>query len=312
VTAAQFQTRRCPVCGDDRRAPLDWAGDVALLRCAACGAIHAASYDDPTSIYQAGYHSGAGGYHLDTTAEPFRAYLRQANQQRLALLESVVPSRGRLLDVGCGTGEFLLAAQARGWQVAGVEPVAQAAATAGAAGLTISTGRLEDVGDDETYDVVSALHVVEHLPDVAATLQALVGRVRPGGHLLVEVPNWRSLHRRRTAGRWPLLAPGEHITHFTPRLIAAAVTAAGAKPRLVRTPSWVGPPQVMSQAWLDLGLPGRPGLTRALSRPGDDIDPAARVPRRVGWAVLRSIDVVWSRARIGMVVVVVAQRRRVP
>lgn len=307
MTGQVLQTTECPVCGSGNRQDIGWPGPQRLLGCRDCGAVHAADYDDPAEVYRTGYHSGGTGYHVDTTAEPFRAYLAQVNRQRLDLVDSVTAPPGRWFDVGCGEGTLLLEARERGWQVGGLEPVEEAVASGRGHGLDLVHGRLEDIEPSEAYDVVSAVHVLEHVPDVPSTLRRLLALVRPGGHLVVEVPNWRSMNRRSTGAHWPLLAPGEHVTHFTPSVLSEAVLRAGGRPVLVRTPSWLGAPQSTQQALIDLGLRHHRRLRRLLSQRSRGTAAAAS-PSRGGWLTLRALDRIWSRGRIGMVILLVAQR----
>src|ERR1700729_886807 len=80
---------------------------------------------------------------------------------------------------------------------------------------------------------------------------------RPGGAVVVEVPNWRGVPRRRLGGSWRDLRPGEHLAYFTPRTLAAVMRASGIVPVAVRTPAYVGPPQTLDHALADLVRHGR-------------------------------------------------------
>ena len=98
--------------------------------------------------------------------------------------------RGRYLDVGCGSGGALGVAQSLGWQVAGVEMDAAAAAKARRFTARLHVGDLQAApfGTGE-FDVISAYHVLEHVPDPVGAVRRMLGWLAPGGLLVVEVPN---------------------------------------------------------------------------------------------------------------------------
>src|SRR5207302_1496715 len=165
---------------------------------------------------------------------------------------------GRLLDVGCGTGEVLLAARARGWTAQGVEPERTGAEVARARGVDVRVSPLEQSGlPERSFDVVSAFHVLEHMPDSRAFLGTLARWARSGGFVTIEVPNWRSVQRRRLGADWPGLRPGEHLAHFTPETLRRALKEAGIEPVLTRSPVYLGPPQGLGHALDDLVRHGR-------------------------------------------------------
>jgi SAM-dependent methyltransferase len=163
---------------------------------------------------------------------------------------------------------------------------------------------LEESGlPERSYDVVSAFHVLEHLPDSRAFLRSLARWARPGGAVVVEVPNWRGVPRRRLGADWFHLRPGEHLVHYTPHTLSAAMRASAITPVAVRTPAYVGPPQTLDHALNDLVRHGRfRRLVQPLSRVRSVDGAQARFPTRAGWAVLRATEAVYDRAGVGTVV----------
>jgi SAM-dependent methyltransferase len=101
---------------------------------------------------------------------------------------------GRLLDVGTARGDFLAVMRDRGWDVVGIEP----AEAGNPHGLDIRRGPFPEGCDlpPESFDVVTAWAVFEHLHDPAAAFDVCARVLRPGGTLLVQVPNLRSVHAR--------------------------------------------------------------------------------------------------------------------
>lgn len=286
---------RCPTCAATDRAPVE----LGMLRCRACGTVHAPEYADPGEVFRAGYLSGGtGDFGIDLSHPRFHAYLVAMGHRRCALVERAGGRRdGAWLDVGCGSGELLEAAVARGWRAVGAEPLADAAELARARGMDVRTARLEESGwPEREWDVVSAFHVLEHLPDAPSFLRLLARWARPGGLVVVESPNWDAIARGRYGASWMHLRPLEHLVHWTPGALRSAFERAGLAPVVVRTPSWVHRGHTLGEA---LEVLGRPQWRRGLR--GDRVPPA---PVR---AALRAVDLVQDRAGRGAVVLGIAR-----
>ena len=205
---------------------------------------------------------------------------------------------------------MLLTARERGWRVQGVEPERTAATMARERGLPVAIGTLEESGlPQRSYDVVSAFHVLEHVPDSRSFLRAMARWARPGGHVVIEVPNFASVQRRRLADRWSGLRPREHLVHFTPATLASTFAAAGITPVAVRSPAYVGPPQSLDQALWDLVRPA--GRLRRLLAPLSPVlerdGAATRYPGPIAWRVLGLVERVYDAGGAGAVVLCVGR-----
>jgi 2-polyprenyl-3-methyl-5-hydroxy-6-metoxy-1,4-benzoquinol methylase len=136
---------------------------------------------------------------------------------------------GRLLDIGCGNGEFLAAMRGLGWDVLGLEPDPMAARTAREKlGLSVEQATLEaHTLPRHTSDAVTMHHVIEHLPDPVQSLRLARELLRPGGRLIVVTPNAQSLARYLFRRHWMSWDPPRHLSLFTPRTLQATATRAG-------------------------------------------------------------------------------------
>ena len=247
----------CPACGgrDGESA------ELGLRRCAACATVYAPEYADPDEVFVEGYFAGgAGAYGIDTAHPRFQAFMAQVCARRCAFVESLTPV-GSLLDVGCGGGELLRAALARGWRACGAEPMPEAAqlARSRAPAADVRTGLSSQVGFEErSFDVVCAFHVLEHMPDTRAFLRQLARFARPGGVVVVETPNYASRLRRVRGERWLHLRPLEHLVHFAPDTMRAALAGAGLQPLRVTTPTWIVEQHTPDELAAELALPRVP------------------------------------------------------
>lgn len=149
-------------------------------------------------------HAIALGFALFTMIEPLRLKLEYHGRH---LSRSRYPQPGRLLDIGCGNGAFLLRARDMGWKVSGCEPDAAAVATCRQLGLDVLEGDAFDPTlQTGSFDVITMSHVIEHVADPLALLKRANALLCAGGTLWLALPNpdsiglgifgaaWRELH----------------------------------------------------------------------------------------------------------------------
>lgn len=213
----------CPVC-QGGATPEDRFGDLPLLRCDRCDFVFLAhvSTDD---LYDADYFAGyVGGDYLAQEAQR-----RRESRLRLELLERVTPSPARVLEIGAAAGFFVDEASRRGYEALGIEPNdAMAAHARDALGADVRTGALGEVElAPGSFDAACAFHVLEHLDAPLAALGAVCAALRPGGHVLIEVPNVDSAAARRRGDRWAPLDLPHHVGHYGPRSLRSALAGAG-------------------------------------------------------------------------------------
>ncbi len=259
--------RACPVCGDVRRQPTGleprspYLGgrQYHVVRCARCGLLLTDPW--PTAellrqVYDSGdYYSTVEASTTDSSNRPLieraRGIIRSlVVRHHFALggagyrgrLASFVARRrfgwgppgmspGRLLDVGCGDGAFLLDARHAGWDVVGIETSRIAVENAARIGLQVYSGSLEGhpFGPAE-FDVVRLWSVLEHVPDAGLALHEITKLLRPGGWVILQVPNADGFTARMTGSRWPGWDVPAHLVHFTRKTFERAVRTAGMLP----------------------------------------------------------------------------------
>lgn len=136
--------------------------------------------------------------------------------------------KGRLLDVGCGSGRWLLQMRALGWEVAGVDFDARAVVTARSKGLEVALGTLQQQGfPGSHFDVITLNHVIEHVPDPVEVLAECRRLLKPGGTLVLFTPNSAALAHRVLGRAWRGLEPPRHLQIFGPMSMRQALSAAG-------------------------------------------------------------------------------------
>ncbi len=161
---------------------------------------------------------------------------------RLDLIDAALGGRSDPLvyEIGCAYGEFLAAAAARGFTVAGLEFSPVAARTASRRlGVDIDVGEVVDLDRRVNADVVAFWDVIEHVPDPGDFLDSARDLVRPGGVMALSCPYVDSIPARLLGARWWSLKPHKHIWHFTVPDVRRMLRERGVEPlRVVRSPAY--------------------------------------------------------------------------
>ncbi len=236
---------RCPGCAHEQQRPpavlrghdrLTGApGEFTVLRCAGCGLAFTEPRLRPEdfSVYYPETYSA-----YEPNARPQASLGERLGNLQRDLMVRFGPFRrvwhrpaGRLLDVGCGTGELAAAFGRGGWQVHGIEPSAQAAEHARAAGVDVVDGTLADAPwPDGHFGAIVFNHSLEHIDDPGEALAQAARLLRPGGLLAIAVPNFGSWHRRLFGSAWFQLDLPRHLQHFDRDSLASLARAAGLRP----------------------------------------------------------------------------------
>ncbi|MFC4722849.1 class I SAM-dependent methyltransferase [Geojedonia litorea] len=147
-----------------------------------------------------------------------------ALKRKLKLINSLNKGKGNLLDVGCGTGDFLKVAQQNGWQITGIEPndKARSMAKAKTKSKILDSQELFKL-NPECFDVISLWHVFEHLPNLEEHLVQFNKLLKPNGTLIIAVPNYNSYDAQYYKSFWAAYDVPRHLWHFSKRAITRLV-----------------------------------------------------------------------------------------
>ncbi len=195
----------------------------------------------------------------------FEAFVRLSGlaREREAAFEMYLGNRppGRLLEIGCGSGERLAHFAAKGWTVQGQDVDAKAVAHARAStGLPVHLGPIESLPAlAGPFDAVVMNHVIEHVSDPVALLRQAGALMAAGGILVAITPNISSINHRRFRDSWLHLDPPRHLHLFSPGTLQSVAQAAGL--RQVRVKTSAADTEGLVRASLEIERAGRLRMT---------------------------------------------------
>ena len=134
-------------------------------------------------------------------------------KRKLALINRLHSNKGKILDVGSGTGDFLVAAKKNGWTALGIEPNTKAKEIAIKKEIEV----LSDINDikENQFDLITLWHVLEHLPELDLQLKKYHKLLKPNGVLLVAVPNFKCYSATHYKSFWAAYDVPRHFWHFS-------------------------------------------------------------------------------------------------
>ena len=140
-----------------------------------------------------------------------------ALKNKLNLINELQPGKGRILDIGAGTGDFLSVAKENGWQTIGVEPSEKAKGIAKNKG--VSFVEQTSILENHSFDVISMWHVLEHVPNLDNQIKELKRLLKPNGTLIIAVPNFKSFDAKHYGKFWAAYDVPIHFWHFSKKAI---------------------------------------------------------------------------------------------
>jgi SAM-dependent methyltransferase len=243
----------CDLCGSGESSRLFLAtdfryslpGQFPIVRCRGCGLVR--TNPRPTAASIGFYYPSTYSAHRspsERTSYRSSGLLRRLvvgerstwRSRLVATLYNCVAYRaliagppGRVLDVGCGPGDYLAVWKSFGWAVEGIEPSAEvAAAAAGRIAASVQVGLIEDVAlTEQRFDLVTMCHSLEHVRSPRLALRKIRRALAPGGRLLLMLPNFAAWERRVFGHDWYAMEVPRHLFHFEPKTLRALLEAEG-------------------------------------------------------------------------------------
>lgn len=132
------------------------------------------------------------------------------NKLQLINFES---TKGKILDIGAGVGDFLSVCKNDGWQTVGIEPSEKAKTIAKSKGVSF-VEHLSEL-EDHSFDIITMWHVLEHVPDLENQIKELKRLIKPNGTIIIAVPNFNSFDANYYGKYWAAFDVPIHLWHFS-------------------------------------------------------------------------------------------------
>ena len=213
----------CPICESTDTRLLAARGRVELHRCRSCGLVFkpldGKDQDDVQQIQD--------GVYKDLRLRTEVRVVYGMARDRLDVIRQH-KSGGRLLEIGCATGEFLELAEKAGFEAVGIDASMLYADFAKQKGLNVRHGRTEQcLKQGETFDVIAMFHLIEHIPEPKTFLEQIKAHLKDDGLLFVVCPNLDST-TRKPFGYWHSnFQQPDHLMFFTKDTLTDLLRRAG-------------------------------------------------------------------------------------
>ena len=280
------QTAECPLCGQrgarERQRETVWAqirGGRSIVSCLSCGFLFVwptASHRDLVQYYAESYAKDIELAGVDYVGG--RDKVSEHLVMRLEAVEDALGKKGRMLDVGAGSGAFVRFCADRGWEAEALDLSRRAIAFAKSQhGIDLREADLRDVGyPTGSFDFVHLSHVLEHVAEPTQLVGEVARVVKSNGLIIVEVPNeFRDLvfAARRLSFSIPRSpVPSSHLYFFTPKTLRMILTINGLEVVTLRTPRRTDVSAPLSKRLLSSLV----GLVEHLTNRGPNIVATAR------------------------------------
>lgn len=200
-----------------------------IVRCQHCGLIYTNPRLDAEAL--SAYYSFENEYDAAYVQEWFieSADLQRPTWQRYLKVIRKYQPNGRLIDVGCGAGSFLVEAQEAGYDVSGQEVAPFFVDYCRIKrNLSIFSGELDELSlAPQSFEIATAFDVIEHHPDPRRLLTAMHQLLRPNGLIVIGTHDIGNFYARLYGRHWRYINPVGHLTYFSQKTLTALLHDCG-------------------------------------------------------------------------------------
>ena len=216
--------KNCPVCNSSTFSDFLEVEDYflshevfSLKRCNTCGFVLTNPSPNENNLglyYQSEEYISHSSSTVSITDKIYYSIRNYTIKQKFKLINKHFKG-GMILDIGCGTGEFLNYFKTKGWNTTGIEPNETAREIAiKKHGLDVHLEAQLDKLKRSSFEVITMWHVLEHVPDLSSRIEQLNSLIKENGILIIAVPNIVSKDAKTYGKFWAALDVPRHLYHF--------------------------------------------------------------------------------------------------
>lgn len=216
--------KKCPWCDSNKTQINLWVKDLFLTQetfeiheCNNCGLLFTEPRPSQNEIGK--YYQSEEYYSHKENKKGFIPKLyemvKSINLKNKYNMATAGLTKGKVLDIGCGVGDFLQTMEANGWKTTGIEP-SEDAKTIACQRINATLLLPEEINQlqDESYDLITMWHVLEHIDDLKEEIKQLQRLLKKGGRLLLALPNFKSYDAMYYKEFWAAYDVPRHLNHF--------------------------------------------------------------------------------------------------
>ena len=228
---------KCPWCGSENAQLHLELKDLFLTRepfkileCKECGLLYTTPRPNKDEIGR--YYNSEEYYSHQENKEGFipKVYekVKSVNLKNKYGIATEGKEKGKALDIGCGVGDFLHTMEQHGWDCTGVEPSedAKVIAKKRIKGQLLSSEEQENL-PDSSFDIITMWHVLEHVDDIRWQIQQLHRLCKPGGRIIIALPNYKSYDGQYYKAEWAAYDVPRHLNHFNKETLIKILEESG-------------------------------------------------------------------------------------
>lgn len=227
----------CPLCGEERFEEVYQKESFTYGRCPKCSFFYINPRPIPSVLERYCRESRAGKFFQEKIIAPtIQTRANRIFMPRLAWLNQIYPSKGKLLDIGCSLGIFLDLARQDGWEPFGIEFSPTAIVACKEKSIMVSPHPIErSEFPKNAFNVITLWEVLEHVSSPRDVIVACYQHLKPGGKLIVTVPNIEGIEFQLLGKAHTNIGVG-HLNYFSPKLLASFLEVQRFHVECVETP----------------------------------------------------------------------------
>ena len=228
-----FENIACPVCNSDNQAEYLKTYDrfdnsrqklFTIVKCQNCNFVFVNPRPNSQNLgkfYEVkGYDPFLSTEQKFSIRDKFYMFLRNFNlSQKYSKISKLKPEPGKILDIGCATGEFLQKFREPNWQCTGVEVVEDARNKAKSKNIAVYPS-VDTLPQDSKFDIITMWHVLEHVHNLQDSVKKIESLLKKDGFLIIAVPNIDSFDAGKYGKNWIALDTPRHLYHFSTTTIS--------------------------------------------------------------------------------------------